>query len=204
MGKEILVVITIGLLAAGLIGGMLFFNSSKAETSAVNQEVTKEISTEGLVSLLNNSSFDEMIVDNEKDPSHWFVWQASTYKISGARVSDLEVKDGYIAITVADPGADTWHIQFDQDVKLEKGKTYVFSFKAKADAPRKINAKILQNHDPYTNYFAKTVDLTTEWQTFTFEYTHPETADEVVRVSFELGKDVSTTIYFDDIIIANK
>ncbi|KAF2956524.1 hypothetical protein AS160_05710 [Marinitoga sp. 38H-ov] len=205
MSNEILVAITVALLAVGLVGGVLFFNSQNTTVAEKPVEQTVEaISTEGLVSLLNNSTFDTMIVDDEKDPMHWFIWQASTYKISGARVSDLEVKDGYIAITVADSGADTWHIQFDQDVKLEKGKTYVFSFKAKADAPRKINAKILQNHDPYYNYLAKTVDLTTEWQTFTFEYTHPETADDVVRLSFELGKDVPTTIYFDDVILANK
>lgn len=105
-------------------GGVLFFNSQKAEVTEkpmVKAEVTRTVSTEGLASLLNNSLFDTMIVDNGKDPIHWFIWQALT-----------------------------------------------------------------------------------EWQTFVFEYTNPETADEVVRVSFELGKDVATTIYFDDVIIANK
>jgi len=62
--------------------------------------------------------------------------------------------------------------------------------------------KILQNHDPWTNYFAQTVNLTADWQTFTFTYTHPDDADEVVQISFELGKETATTIYFDDVSVS--
>jgi hypothetical protein len=49
-----------------------------------------------------------------------------------------------------------------------------------------------------------TFELTTDWQTFTFEYKHPEDADEVVNFSFNLGLDKPTTIYFDDITMVKK
>ncbi|PLV58646.1 carbohydrate binding domain-containing protein [Thermotoga sp. KOL6] len=151
---------------------------------------------------INNGTFDEPIVnDQANNPDEWFIWQAGNYGISGARVSDYGVKNGYAYITVEDSGTDTWHIQFNQWIGLYPGKTYTISFKAKADVPRPINVKILQNHDPWTNYFAKTVQLTNEWQTFTFTYTHPSDADEIVQISFELGLHTPTTIYFDDVSI---
>ncbi len=151
---------------------------------------------------VNNGTFDEPIVnDQENNPDEWFIWQAGDYGISGARVSDYGVTDGYAYITIEDPGSEAWHIQFNQWIGLYPGKTYTFSFKAKADEERPINAKILQNHDPWINYFAETVNLTNEWQEFSFEYTHPEDADEVVQISFELGLHTPTTIYFDDVTI---
>nr|CAA88008.1 laminarinase [Thermotoga neapolitana] len=152
---------------------------------------------------INNGTFDEPIVnDQANNPDEWFIWQAGDYGISGARVSDYGVTDGYAYITIEDSGTDTWHIQFNQWIGLYKGKTYTISFRAKADTPRPINVKILQNHDPWINYFAQTVNLTTEWQTFTFTYTHPDDADEVVQISFELGKEAPTTIYFDDVSVS--
>ncbi|AEH51752.1 Glucan endo-1,3-beta-D-glucosidase [Pseudothermotoga thermarum DSM 5069] len=154
---------------------------------------------------INNGSFDEPIVnDQANQPDEWFIWQAGTYGISGAKVSNYGTKDGYAYINLANTGTETWHIQFNQWIGLYRGKTYLISFKAKSDTPRTINVKILQNHDPWINYFVQTVNLTKEWQTFTFTYTHPETADEIVQISFELGTGPVTTVYFDDISISSK
>ena len=89
-------------------------------------------------------------------------------------------------------------------MKLRKGNSYVISFKAKATEPRKIWVKLVQTGAPYGVYFSQEVDLTTEWQTFIFEHTHPNDADPVVTLSFELGKDKPTTVYFDDISISPK
>ena len=151
---------------------------------------------------IENGAFDKPIVNDQAGkPNEWFIWEAGHYGISGARVEKYGVKDGYAYIKLANSGTATWHIQFNQWIGLKRGKTYTISFKAKADAPRPINVKILQNHDPWANYFVKTVDLTTKWQTYSFTYTHPEDADEVVQISFELGHNVPTTIYFDDIVI---
>lgn len=84
---------------------------------------------------------------------------------------------------------------------MRRGKTYTISFKAKADVPRPINVKILQKQAPWMNYFVQTVNLTTEWQTFTYSYKHPKDADEVVQISFELGLNKPTTIYFDEVTV---
>jgi len=151
---------------------------------------------------IRNGTFAEPIVnDQANNPNEWFIWEAGMYGISAARVSQYGAEDGCAQITLANSGTDAWHIQFNQWIGLRRGKTYIVSFKAKADVPRPINVKILQNHDPWINYFAQTVDLTTEWQTFSYTYTHPEDADEIVQISFELGLHTPTTIYFDDVVV---
>jgi len=151
---------------------------------------------------INNATFDSPIVNDQQNrPDEWFIWQAGDWGISPAKVSAYGVREGYAYITLSNTGTETWHIQFNQWVGLKRGKVYTITFRAKADTPRTINVKILQNHDPWINYFARTVELGTDWQIFTFEYTHPSDADEVVQISFELGKGVPTTIYFDDVYI---
>lgn len=158
--------------------------------------------------VINNGSFDEPIANNPDNPYRWWIWQASDYNISNAKVSEYGSKDGVGFLKVKYPGGETWHIQFNQWIKLEQGATYEVSFKAKADVPRKIWLNIAQNHEPWWSYLPEpyilTFELTTDWQTFTFEYKHPEDADEVVNFSFNLGLDKPTTIYFDDITMVKK
>ncbi|MEJ5228509.1 MAG: carbohydrate binding domain-containing protein [Pseudothermotoga sp.] len=131
------------------------------------------------------------------------MWEAGKYGIGAARVSEYGTKDGYGYIRLANAGTGTWHIQFNQWIGLHSLKTYTISFKVKADISRSINVKILQNHEPWINYFVQRVNLTSDWQIFTYLYTHPEGADEIVQLSFELGLQTPTTIYFDDITITN-
>lgn len=172
------------------------------ETETVEYEFEDEEEPDNLV---NNGDFSYKIVNDQGSmPNEWWIWQASQYGISSAKVASYGVVDGIAFIELADTGTESWHLQFNQWVKLRKGNSYIVSFKARADIPRTINVKLVQTGAPYGQFFAETVDLTTEWQTFTFEYTHPEKGDPVVNLSFELGKDVPTTIYFDDIVIAPK
>ncbi|MGC9771529.1 carbohydrate binding domain-containing protein [Fervidobacterium islandicum] len=155
--------------------------------------------------LVNDGDFAYRIINDQASmPFEWWIWQASTYNISPAKVEKYGVVDGIGFIKVENPGHETWHIQFNQWVKLRRGNSYVISFKAKADTPRKIWVKLVQTGAPYGVYFAQEVELTTEWKIFTFEHAHPKDGDPVVTLSFELGKDVPTTVYFDDITISPK
>ncbi|HCF38421.1 MAG TPA: laminarinase [Thermosipho africanus] len=217
--NQILFYISIGLLSVLLIGGFIFNNLPAPVTSqqenAVEESTTTVVDENETTSVtpevdlvINNGTFDEPIANDPENPYRWWIWQASDYNISNARVSSYGVKDGYAYLKVKYPGGETWHIQFNQWIKLERGATYEVSFKAKADIARKIWLNIAQNHEPWASYLPEpyilTYDLTTEWQTFTFEYTHPEDADEIVNFSFQLGLDKPTTIYFDDISLVKK
>lgn len=153
-------------------------------------------------SVIENGDFSSEIVnDQENSPYEWWLWEAGTYGISGAGVSDYGVEDGYAFLEIEDSGPDTWHIQFNQWIELANEQSYLVSFRARADSARSINAKILQTHEPWTNYLAKTVLLSQDWQTYEFYYTHARTADKVVTFCFELGKDVATTVFFADVVV---
>lgn len=155
-----------------------------------------------LVSILNNWNFKEPIKNDQLNfPFDWWIWEASKYGISSARISRYDVKDGIIYLKIEDSGSDSWHIQFNQWVQLVPMKIYYISFKARADISKKINVKILQTHDPWVNYFAKTIELSKDWQIYEFYYVHPERADEIVTFGFELGKTENTTVYFSDIVL---
>jgi hypothetical protein len=187
----------------------MFNNITSVETPKVEEQVVEETTTTPIVeSIIKNGTFDEPIANDPENPYRWWIWQASDYGISNAKVSEFGAKDGVGYIKIKYPGGDTWHIQFNQWIKLEAGATYELSFKAKADLPRKIWLNIAQNHDPWWSYLPEpyilTFELTEEWQTFTYEYKHPEDAEEVVNFSFNLGLDKPTTIYFDDIVMVKK
>lgn len=167
------------------------------------ETVEYEFDEEEPDNLVNDGDFSYKIVNDQGSmPSEWWIWQAGQYGISSAKVSEYGVKDGYGYIVVGDTGTETWHIQFNQWIKLRKGGKYIISLKAKADVPRSINLKLVQTGAPYGTYFEKKLDLTKEWQTFTFEYTHPENGDPVVTLSLELGKGEPTTFYFDDVSVS--
>ncbi|MGC9771515.1 carbohydrate binding domain-containing protein [Fervidobacterium islandicum] len=184
----------------GLFLVVLLLFAYKTEVVA---DVSEQFELSGTAtSLLNNWNFRSNIRNDQVNaPFEWWLWEAAKYGVSDGNVAAYGVKDGYAFIKIAAPGSDTWHIQFNQWVKLKQEKYYLISFRAKADQPRTINVKISMNHDPWVNYFAQTVELTKEWNTYTFYYKHPDKADETVNFCFELGKGPATTVYIADVIL---
>lgn len=97
-------------------------------------------------------------------------------------------------MTINDTGADTadndWYIQLNQDnLTLEQGKTYSISFKAKSTIERKIRYALQKNGGDWANY-SKTdepINLTTEWQTFTKEFTMDNDTDTATRFNITMG-----------------
>ena len=167
-------------------------------------ESTNSVAAEDLhrESVIRNGDFTSPIVNDQgNSPYEWWFWEAGRFGVSGAIVSSFGVEDGSVFINIEDAGPEPWHIQFNQWTHLVPEQSYLVSFKARAAAPRSINVKILQTHEPWTNYFAETVALGEEWQTFEFYYTHGRTSDEVVTFGFELGKSLATTIFFRDVVV---
>ncbi|MBO8139116.1 MAG: carbohydrate binding domain-containing protein [Thermosipho sp. (in: Bacteria)] len=204
--NQILSYVTIGLLAVFLVGGFVFNNITvqppEVQQPAVEEQVETASTTSKTGQIVKNGTFDKVedLNDQAENPNSWWLWQASDYDISPAKAV-AKIENGNALIKVINPGGETWHIQFDQWINLERKAKYEISFKVKADISRIIFVKVLQNHDPYTIYFEQKINLTQEWQTFTFEFTLPPDADEVVNLSFELGLDKPTTIYLDDVNI---
>lgn len=98
---------------------------------------------------------------------------------------------------------------YKEGFKLENNKTYVVSFDVRSDLARKLNVNIGKalSNDPWFRSYAptKVVDVTTEKQTVTYEFTVSEATDENLKMVFELGtiagEAIITTVYLDNISI---
>ena len=99
-------------------------------------------------------------------------------------------------------------------MEFENGVTYQVTFKAKADAVRSIQVqvgKLLPSAPWFDDYMPAqphVYDLSTDWQTFTFKFTHNKATGEGQllfgngTVTGGVGTDnLATVVYYDDIAI---
>jgi len=101
------------------------------------------------------------------------------------------------------PGKDSWSLQFCTDVSLKEGESYIFTMKAKANAPRTMNVNIKKNDREYIPYAnGRIIDLSTDWQDYSWKFTMKEVDDAAALLSFDMGgndigwnlKDVSLRV----------
>ena len=100
---------------------------------------------------------------------------------------------------------DTWRLfygtQFYQQNRvLTEGQIYQITFKAKADEPRLLQVQ-LEGSGFAT--VAAVFELTTEWQTFTYEYAHNVGTLSNIKFGFFAGNihgvSAPTQVYLDDV-----
>ena len=84
---------------------------------------------------------------------------------------------------------------------MEKGKKYKLSFEAYADEEIKMKPAVTAPDVDWIRYFPDTpIDLTTEWQTFEFEFDMNKESDDNGRVEFNMGNQKSTaTIHIKNV-----
>ena len=116
----------------------------------------------------------------------WFVDAAA----QATYVVDSLTEDNALDVTVKDTSDQDWKVQIKQNnISLEKGKTYMLTFKAKSSLDRKVRI-ILQGLEDkgwpsYSGdgYF----DLKEEYQTFTTTFTMESESDSEAFLSICLG-----------------
>lgn len=111
------------------------------------------------------------------------------------------VEDGIMNVKITDGGSEDYGVQlFQKPIYLEKGAKYEASFKAKAEHERPIKIKIGGDGDRgWKDYAAKEpITLTTEWETYKFEFTMKEDSDVKARYEFNMGLD-DGDIWLDDV-----
>jgi hypothetical protein len=126
---------------------------------------------------------------------------------SGGSVS-ASVVGGEAKIIVVGEGSNPWSGMFFQDgLQLKGGLDYVVSFKAKASVARKI--EVDAENASYTRFFDKTFDLTTDYQTFSFEFKMLQ--DQQVALKFFVGLIAGTAaigsphdVFLDDVVFQVK
>ncbi|UCD53337.1 MAG: discoidin domain-containing protein [Phycisphaerales bacterium] len=117
---------------------------------------------------LRNWEFDEPLA-----AENWWLWQAGDFE----RVEPVpdESMSGDMSLRIVIPDGAGGDLQLIQSyLELVQGETYYISFMARADEPRIITMMLLgrTTHNWAQFWFMGNIELTTEVQTFTYEYTH--------------------------------
>ncbi len=105
--------------------------------------------------------------------TNWWLWESANF--TGLSVVQGTALSGENALHVAMPPGATGSLQVYQSfLKLEQGITYTISFMARADAPRTITVRLMgRTLYNWQAFWTQTgIELTTEPQTYTFEYEH--------------------------------
>lgn len=117
-------------------------------------------------------------------------------------VGEAEIKDGEMIITSTNCGTEEYSVQLvHPDIAMYKGHNYRITFDIRADEARKCIVCISAPNAGWIRYFPDTsIDLTTEWQTFTFEFEMKEKDDNNGRLEFNMGKHGDTaTIHLTNV-----
>jgi len=87
---------------------------------------------------------------------------------------------------------------FYQPLKIQSGRSYSASFRAKADKPQTVWFEVAMNHDPWKKVgLGKEISLTTEWQEFKSDF-KGDADDANVRFSFTGFGKTTGTFWFTD------
>ena len=157
--------------------------------------------------LLKNGSFDAGL-------SGWNLYVNAPADASC--VVDSLKESNALDISIGDTGSDTddWYIQLNQEnINMEYGKKYRLTFRAKSTVERKIQFRILHNGETDNIWDAiysgnnEEPTLTSEYKTFTKEFTMEYQTDSRARFNITMGSVGGTRvntphhIFIDDVTL---
>ncbi|NIK23544.1 carbohydrate binding domain-containing protein [Paenibacillus lupini] len=116
-------------------------------------------------------------------------------------VVDDEAKGKAAKVSITNAGTQVYSVQLTQmPVYLQKGKKYKVTYDAKADAELNIMSKVNQFEKNWKVYSGEQQShLTTEWQSYEYNFDMLESTDNNARFEFNLGKDAVTSAYFANV-----
>lgn len=136
----------------------------------------------------------------------------STYSSDNGELS-IDNVNGALQIKVGTTGTNSWDRQvFYEGVAYNEGNHYTLTFKAKAEAARKMNISIgwldVANNYTWHGYTSRIVDLGTEYAEYTVEFDVTGGSTAIGRISFELGNipdggNGQLAVDVDDIVLMN-
>lgn len=163
-----------------------------SDAEYVNHDISITLGMQGTTWIDNVSLVENALIKNgsfNDGITGYTVYIDSSAKAS--YVVDSLKDDNALAVTINDTGNQDWKVQIKQEnIKLEKGKTYKLKFKAKSSIDRQIRV-VMQGQENrgwsvYSN--DNIVDLTNEYQTFEDTFTMNEDTDTAAFFSVCLGK----------------
>ena len=174
-------------------GGMKEFAFDiPANAEYVNKNISITLGMNGTTWLDNVSLVENALIKNgsfNAGTTGYTVYVDSSAKAS--YVVDSLKDDNALAVTIDDTGDQDWKVQIKQEnVMLEKGKTYKLKFKAKSSLERQIRVVMQGQEDRDWSVYSddNIIDLTNEYQTFEDTFTMKEDTDKAAFLSACLGK----------------
>ena len=130
-------------------------------------------------------------------------WQF--YSMNGG-VGEASIGDDQIDIKITDQGEVDYAIQLvNEGLPMESGETYIYTFEAKADAPRTMITAITGPDNDYVRYWGdETVELTTDWKTYEYEFKMAGDPDDNARIEFNMGMQGTDGISIRNVTIKKK
>lgn len=164
-----------------------------SDAQYVNHDISITLGMQGTTWLDKVSLVENALVKNgsfNDGTTGYTVYVDSSAKASYV-VDSLKDDDNALAVTINDTGDQDWKVQIKQEnIKLEKGKTYKLKFKAKSSLNRQIRVVMQgQENRGWSVYSSDNiVNLTNEYQTFEDTFTMNEDTDTAAFFSACLGK----------------
>ncbi|MDR1729872.1 MAG: carbohydrate binding domain-containing protein [Prevotellaceae bacterium] len=157
-------------------------------TVPLSIEMTKDVSVTAKFILVGDDVDNNLIKNGTfAGTADWTFSQhnntAGTFTTAG--------NEGVIAVTQT--GTADHNVQITQNgIPLEKGTKYRLTFDASAAAAREMSMFMQMDVDPWTSYHEEMVNLTTQKQSFSYEFEMKEATDENGRIAFNVGLETPT------------
>lgn len=154
------------------------------EAKPARDVVLREPDADGNYLINGNFEADESLTDD----ADWMFFMA----LGGKAVA--QITDNEAIIDITDEGTVDYSVQFVQpNLPVKKGAVYQVCFDAYADADRTMKVSVTAPDREYRRYLDDTVvNLTTERQTYTYEFIMTDYDDANGRLEFNLGAAGST------------
>ena len=139
---------------------------------------------------------DFSVAENLEDDVDW------KFLLFNGGEGSAEIKDGEMIIYTQNYGTEEYSVQLvHPDLPMLKGHKYRVTFDIRADEARKCIVCVSAPNAGWIRYLKDTsIDLTTEWNTFTFEFEMKDKDDNNGRLEFNMGKHKDTaTIHIKNV-----
>lgn len=138
---------------------------------------------------IHNGEFAEEALD---DNDNW------EFLLFNEGAGAAEIVDGVLHITSTAEGTEDYSVQIVQaDLPQIKDKKYRVTFEAKASEDRQMKVAVTAPTAGWVRYLDDTaLDLTTDWQTYTYEYEMTFKTDNNGRLEFNMGHQGSCADVF--------
>jgi len=115
---------------------------------------------------------------------------------------EATIADNTMTITSENDGTEEYSVQLVQpELPVIKGHTYRVTFDAKTDEARDIVVCVSAPTAGWIRYLQDTTqEITTDWQTYTYEFTSDEKDDNNGRLEFNMGNHgFTSTVYLKNV-----